>query len=274
MSVLIAIPVFRISCRVGIDKARGWSVMEEIILWSMTRQSKTIDALVAETGLPRQIIFAAIARFMRFRLVEVNVTGDGATFGASVYGFRAISSGHPLPLFPKRYTKHVGFVIECVSGEFYPSRDVTIMTPYKLDLERANGAEVRTVGVEGGGPSMSHEANLRRLSDVAATGWNEEIALIDGRTVDLRDDEFMVVRVVDGIPRGLPETAGPSLRHVIADAAALPAGTNRIKECQLDLYADRTSTATMRANQLRLWLAEKPVREILARLRARQQGLP
>ena len=27
---------------------------------------------------------------------------------------------------------------------------------------------------------------------------------------------------------------------------------NRIKECQLDLYADRTS-ATMRANQLRLW---------------------
>jgi len=28
---------------------------------------------------------------------------------------------------------------------------------------------------------------------------------------------------------------------------------NRIKECQLDLYADRTSTETMRANQLRLW---------------------
>jgi hypothetical protein len=28
---------------------------------------------------------------------------------------------------------------------------------------------------------------------------------------------------------------------------------NRIKECQLDLYADRTSAATMQANQLRLW---------------------
>jgi cardiolipin synthase len=72
---------------------------------------------------------------------------------------------------------------------------------------------------------MSHEANLRRLSDIAATGWNEEIALIDGRTVDLRDDEFMVVRVVDGIPRGLPENAGASLRRVVEDAAALPAGT-------------------------------------------------
>ena len=28
-----------------------------------------------------------------------------------------------------------------------------------------------------------------------------------------------------------------------------------IKECQLDLFADRTSTRTMRANQLRLWFA-------------------
>ncbi len=30
---------------------------------------------------------------------------------------------------------------------------------------------------------------------------------------------------------------------------------NRIKECQLDLFADRSSAHTMRANQLRLWFA-------------------
>src|SRR6516162_324671 len=30
---------------------------------------------------------------------------------------------------------------------------------------------------------------------------------------------------------------------------------NRIKECQLDLFADRSSAATMRANQLHLWFA-------------------
>ena len=30
---------------------------------------------------------------------------------------------------------------------------------------------------------------------------------------------------------------------------------NRIKEQQLDLFADRTSTATMAANQLRLWFS-------------------
>ena len=30
---------------------------------------------------------------------------------------------------------------------------------------------------------------------------------------------------------------------------------NRIKECQLDLFADRTSTRALRSNQLRLWFA-------------------
>ena len=41
---------------------------------------------------------------------------------------------------------------------------------------------------------------------------------------------------------------------------------NRIKECQLDLFADRTSAATMRANQLRLWFASMAY-ELLCALR-------
>jgi len=38
---------------------------------------------------------------------------------------------------------------------------------------------------------------------------------------------------------------------------------NRIKECQLDRFADRTSAATMRANQLRLWFASRGLRAAL-----------
>ena len=64
---------------------------------------------------------------------------------------------------------------------------------------------------------------------------------------------------------------GPNPRFVVTSlpASALPEGAhpvrgrrrargeveNRIKEQQLDLFADRTSAATMRANQLRLWFA-------------------
>ena len=46
---------------------------------------------------------------------------------------------------------------------------------------------------------------------------------------------------------------------------------NRIKECQLDLFADRTSAATMRANQLRLWFASMAYVLICA---LRRIGLP
>ncbi len=42
---------------------------------------------------------------------------------------------------------------------------------------------------------------------------------------------------------------------------------NRIKECQLDLFADRTSTATMQANQLRLWFASMAYGMLLCGLR-------
>jgi len=46
---------------------------------------------------------------------------------------------------------------------------------------------------------------------------------------------------------------------------------NRIKECQLDLFADRTSAATMKANQLRLWFASMAYVLICA---LRRIGLP
>src|SRR4051812_16765340 len=100
MSVLIAIPVFRISCKVAIDKGRGWSVVEELILWAITRQSKTIGELALEAKLPHQMIVACIARLMRFRLVEVALTDRGAAFRASEHGFKAITSGNPLPFLP------------------------------------------------------------------------------------------------------------------------------------------------------------------------------
>ena len=47
---------------------------------------------------------------------------------------------------------------------------------------------------------------------------------------------------------------------------------NRIKECQLDLFSDRTSTASLRANQLRLWFASLAYVLITALRRMALQG--
>lgn len=219
MNLLIAVPVYRIACKVQIDKGRSWSVIDELVLWAITRQSKTIAALADESRLPRQVIVASIARLMRFRLVEVRPIDGGAAFRASEFGFSQVASGRPLPYFPKRQARRVGFVIERVTGDFFPRVD-RLMSGYKLDREK--GVDIRRLVVEDGGPSISHEENLSRLADIVARRLDEEIASIDGRTATLREDEFMVIRVSDGVMRGLPETAGAALREAVERAAALP----------------------------------------------------
>ena len=50
----------------------------------------------------------------------------------------------------------------------------------------------------------------------------------------------------------IPARRASSTRMYIAQRGEME---NRLKECQGELFADRTPTPIMRANQLRLWLA-------------------
>ena len=48
MSVLIAVPMARISMRVTIETSRAWSVVDEAILLAIGRQSVGLDGLVGQ----------------------------------------------------------------------------------------------------------------------------------------------------------------------------------------------------------------------------------
>jgi phosphatidylserine/phosphatidylglycerophosphate/cardiolipin synthase-like enzyme len=87
--------------------------------------------------------------------------------------------------------------------------------------------DLRFVVVEGGGPSMTHEANIARLSEIAARGWEEHLAVVDGRTAVMRN-EFMLIRFVDGVPRNLPESASETLKAIVQEVASRRAGTPEI----------------------------------------------
>ena len=99
--------------------------------------------------------------------------------------------------------------------------------------------------VQEGGPT-------RRFADLA---W---------RTLDSWSRERRVVAKAEHLPRGSnPRFVVTSLGAAEIDARTLYEEVycargeveNRIKEQQFDLFADRTSAATMCANQLRLWFA-------------------
>jgi hypothetical protein len=100
--------------------------------------------------------------------------------------------------------------------------------------------------------SLAQGGPARRFADFA---W---------RTLDSWSRERRVVAKAEHLPKGPnPRFVVTSLPASEVDARALYEDLycargeieNRIKEQQLDLFADRTSAATMRANQLRLWFA-------------------
>jgi hypothetical protein len=100
--------------------------------------------------------------------------------------------------------------------------------------------------------SLSYDGPARRFADLA---W---------RTLDSWSRERRVVAKAEHLPKGAnPRFVVTSLPASEIDARTLYEDIycargeveNRIKEQQLDLFADRTSAATMRANQLRLWFA-------------------
>lgn len=228
MTVLIAVPVARISCRVIIEKTRAWSVVDEAILLAIIRQPMSLDQLSKALGILHQVCVASLSRLMRFRLVEVALAADGSAFQLSDFGRRSVTSGNPLPVFPKRSGKTVNFVIDFATGDFFPAAQARILTPRKLADEVQAGRDVRYVEVRDGGPSFSAEANLSRLTEIAARGWDEQVASIDSRTASVQRDEFIVFTVSDGLVQGVPERAGDRLRLLVSEAAAQPAGTRTV----------------------------------------------
>lgn len=100
--------------------------------------------------------------------------------------------------------------------------------------------------------SLAQGIPARRFADLA---W---------RTLDSWSRQRRVVAKAEHLPKGAnPRFVVTSLPASESDARSLYEDVycargdveNRIKEQQLDLFADRTSAATMRANQLRLWFA-------------------
>jgi len=100
--------------------------------------------------------------------------------------------------------------------------------------------------------SLAQGAPARRFADFF---WS---------TLDSWSQQRRVVAKAEHLPKGAnPRFVVTSLAASTIDARTLYEDVycargeieNRIKEQQLDLFADRTSAATMRANQLRLWFA-------------------
>ena len=112
--------------------------------------------------------------------------------------------------------------------------------------------------------AIANDLAAAEAASLAKSGPARRFADFFWRTLDSWSRTRRVVAKAEHLPQGPnPRFVVTSLRAAEIDARALYEDVycargeveNRIKEQQLDLFADRTSAATMRANQLRLWLA-------------------
>jgi hypothetical protein len=113
-------------------------------------------------------------------------------------------------------------------------------------------AEIEAELTEAAGESGRTGSAARRFKDfmwITRDSWSRRRRVVAKAEVTQgeRNPRFVVTSLDDGRAEA---------RHLYEQLyCARGEMENRIKECQLDLLADRTSAATMRANQLRLWLA-------------------
>lgn len=222
MSTLVCIPVTRVKCRIHIDKGRAWTPVEELILWAISRRSHSIGDLVSETNLPHQVVVAAISRLSRFRFAKVVVQNGSHKFVASRFGAKGVSSGDPLPFFPKRTEAWVSFVIERVSGRILTARDVRRIKDRDLKDLLSGPVNRRPVmfDITGGALDIGPDAMIERIGQFVTRGRDEKLAKIEPGTSSL-SNEYIGVTVENGITRDLPEKAGSKLRDLVIEAAAV-----------------------------------------------------
>jgi hypothetical protein len=112
--------------------------------------------------------------------------------------------------------------------------------------------------------TITEELAAAEAESLAQGGSARCFADFSWRTLDSWSRERRVVAKAEHLPKGSnPRFVVTSLSAAEIDARTLYEQVycargeveNRIKEQQLDLFAGRTSAATMRANQLRLWFA-------------------
>ena len=112
--------------------------------------------------------------------------------------------------------------------------------------------------------AIADELAAAQAESLARGGPARRFADFTWRTLDSWSRKRRVVAKAEHLPKGAnPRFVVTSLSVSEIDARTLYEDLycargqveNRIKEQQLDLFADRTSAATMRTNQLRLWFA-------------------
>lgn len=210
--VKVAVPLLRRKNKFYFDKGRPWSIVEQIILHSLAKDSQT-SAQVSQSGnLHHRLVIEVIVRLMRAGWVELIQSDKDVLFQASPAGLIAAHADE-LPAPTKRMHRTMSYVIDHITGTVYRSRDWSLLYPKFRLLELAQREPIvwmqeREIGSGG---------DVRSILSVLFED-DEKFVGID-TSADRPASRYALVTVRDQEIEGLPSRAPREFADSILKAA-------------------------------------------------------
>jgi len=121
--VRLYIPAWHYRARAIVQRTRGWSPIEEMILLILDQAPGTIEDVATRLAIPVQVAGSTIARLMQFGLVDVRFS-PAAQLATSSVGRDFIRIGRALPERTEDREVPISLVLEKVGHSVFRNRDV------------------------------------------------------------------------------------------------------------------------------------------------------
>ena len=205
-AVQVAIPVLRGKRRFKIERGRRWSIVEHLLLWAVSDEAASAEALESDAQLPRRIIVEAFVRLMRAGWVEMVSTREGTLFKATPTG-RIQAARDDLQTFPLVQHRWLGFTFDQVTGTVFRSRELRPVHQNDLPSD-----VVRL-------PESSLHATEDMGDVFAALEGPDEVIVGVQASPERLVRRYALVSVIDGKVDGLPSRAPQALHDRVCEAA-------------------------------------------------------
>ena len=213
MSVIeVAIPMMRGRRRFHVEKGPRWSVIEHLMLETVSRAPATTAELSKRSSLHRRIVVEAFIRLMRAGWVEILDDPRATIFRATEAGREQVKAGELKGLTTVR-PRTMSFAFDRVTGQAFRGSEFSIRARHRI-VKSADAEALVFLN-----PDARRDAEDLSQIYSALEGENEVIVGSDS-SPHLPIEGFAVVRVMGGIIDDISTRAAAPLRQAVLNAAA------------------------------------------------------
>ena len=220
----VAIPIKKGKRIFHLEKGKPWSLIEHIILFSVSEKEKTVLSLSEESELPRRLVLECVIRLMRAGWIEILQKNEAIYFKTTKRGNEVVQLDE-LPYISEKITRWVGFIIDQVSGTLFRNREFNYYDKHFLINKFGNEKLIFIQAID-------NYENINPNSIFDTLLEDDETFLSTENSGEKMLERFAIATVRDGQVEGLPDRAPSTLKEIIVESTKIyskkSAGVNNL----------------------------------------------